>query len=183
MTVECDGMGNDNDLQTWLANIANAGAADVCSGILWEYDLVSAESGCGITGTQLYRFTVIDECGNSSTSEGVFTIEDTAAPVITEGSDYNGECDQSNANNDDELLSWLNNNAGAMASDICGTFTWSNDYHIDNWVDGCNDSRSIDVTFMATDECGNTSTVTYNFSTGDNTSPEFINCPRPAVGS
>ncbi|NNM16889.1 MAG: hypothetical protein HKO56_09545, partial [Bacteroidia bacterium] len=182
VVVECDGSGNDVALQAYLDNVADAGATDVCSEPLtWEWDLVKDEDNCSSTGTQTYRFTVVDACGNSSISEGTFTIEDTTPPTIVGGADYSGECDQSNANNDDELLSWLNNNAGATASDICGNFVWSNDYHIDNWVDGCNDSRSINVTFTTTDECGNTSNVTFNFSTGDNTAPMFINCPRPPV--
>ncbi len=183
MTVECDGAGNDVDLQNWLDLVANAGATDACSdeALIWEYDLVSVEDSCGITGIQTYRFTVFDNCGNSSTTEGTFTIEDTTPPVITGGGDYSGECDQSNANNDDELISWLNDNAGATADDACGTFVWTNNYDVANFVDGCNDSRNIDVTFYATDECGNVDSVTYNFSTGDNTPPVFTNCPRPPV--
>ena len=183
MTVECDGTGNDAELDAWLANMANAGATDVCSDdpLDVEYDLVMEEDSCGITGIQVYRFTFTDNCGNSITTEGTFTIEDTTPPVLTGGEDYSGECDQSGANNDDELLSWLNNNAGITAEDGCNNFVWSNNYHIDNWVDGCNDSRSIDVTFYATDECGNVDSLTFNFSTGDNTPPVFTNCPRPPV--
>ena len=183
MTVECDGMGNDDDLQMWLDNVASAGAMDECSDepLVWEFDLITEEDSCGITGTQVYRFTVFDNCGNSSTTNGTFTIIDTIPPVITGGENYSGECDQSGANNDDELLSWLNNNAGATASDMCSSVTWTNNYHIDNWVDGCNDSENIDVTFYATDVCGNVDSITYNFSTGDNTPPVFTNCPRPPV--
>lgn len=182
LTVECDGTGNDADFDAWIASMASAGATDACGGDLtWSYDLVADEDSCGITGIQLYRFTVVDACGNSSETEGTFTIEDTQAPVITGGANYSGECDQNGANNDDEFLSWLNNNAGATANDVCGSFTWSNNYHIDNWVEGCNDSRSIDITFYATDLCGNVDSTTYNFSTGDNTAPVFTNCPRPPV--
>ena len=81
----------------------------------------------------------------------------------------------------DELISWLNNNGGASADDMCGTVVWSNNYDVNNFEDGCNDSRDIDVIFTATDDCGNFSEITLNFSTGDNTPPEFTNCPRPAI--
>ena len=183
MTVECDGIGNDTELDTWLDNMASAGATDACSNeaIIVEWDLVTEEDSCGITGIQEYRFTFIDNCGNSSTTEGSFTIEDTTPPVIMGGMDYFGECDQSNANNDDELLSWLNNRGGSTAEDMCGSIVWSNNYDVANFEDGCNDSRSIDVTFIATDECSNESEITLNFSTGDNTPPVFTNCPRPPV--
>ena len=182
-TVECDGSGNDMMIDTWLANVAASGASDVCSGfnLTWEWDLVMDEDSCGITGIQVYRFTVFDECLNSSTTEGTFTIEDTTPPLITGGMDVSGECDQSGAGNDDELISWLNNNAGAMAEDVCGTFTWSNDFDVANWVDGCNDSRSVDVEFTATDACGNSSSVIFTFSTGDLTPPEFLNCPAAPI--
>jgi len=182
-TVECDGSGNDMMIDTWLANVAASGASDVCSGfnLTWEWDLVMDEDSCGITGIQVYRFTVFDECLNSSTTEGTFTIEDTTPPVITGGMDVSGECDQSGAGNDDELISWLNNNAGAMAEDVCGTFTWANDFDVANWVDGCNDSRSVDVEFTATDACGNSSSVIFTFSTGDLTPPEFLNCPAAPI--
>jgi hypothetical protein len=179
--VECDGLGNTADLDAWLARVADAGATDACGDVTWEWDLVREEDACGITGTQVYRFTATDECGNSTVTEGTFTIEDTEAPVISGGEDYTGECDQSNANNNDELISWLNNNGGATADDVCGNFTWSNNFDVNNWVDGCNDSRSIDVTFFATDDCGNVDSVTLNFSTGDNLPPVFTNCPRPPV--
>ncbi len=182
LTVECDGIGNDNDREIWLVNVANAGAVDLCSNTLrWEYDLISHEDSCGITGIYEYRFTVEDECGNTSQTIGVFKIEDTTPPMITGGADYSGECDQSNANNDAELLSWLNNNGGASVEELCGNVFWTNNFDDNNWIDGCNDSRSIDVTFTASDECGNESSITLNFSTGDNTAPEFINCPRPPV--
>ncbi|MFT4533533.1 MAG: subtilisin-like proprotein convertase family protein, partial [Saprospiraceae bacterium] len=146
-----------------------------------EWDLVTEEDSCGITGIQVYRFTFTDNCGNSSTTEGTFTIEDTTPPVIMGGENYSGECDQSNANNDDELLSWLNNRGGATADDMCGNIVWSNNYDVANFEDGCNDSRNIDVTFTATDECSNFSEITLNFSTGDSTPPVFTNCPRPPV--
>jgi hypothetical protein len=182
-TVECDGTGNDAMIDDWLNSVAASGASDICSGfnLSWEWDLIMDEDSCGITGIQVYRFTVSDECGNMSSTEGTFTIEDTTPPLITGGMDVSGECDQSGAGNDDELISWLNNNAGATAEDLCGNFTWSNDFNVDNWVDGCNDSRSIDVEFTATDDCGNSSSVTFTFSTGDLTPPEFLNCPAAPV--
>jgi subtilisin-like proprotein convertase family protein len=183
MVVECDGDGNDSDLQAWLDSMASSAATDACSdeSLNVEWDLITEEDSCGITGIQVYRFTFTDNCGNATSTEGTFTIEDTTPPVIVGGENYSGECDQSNANNDDELLSWLNNRGGATASDMCGTLVWSNDYNVDNFMDGCNDSRNIDVTFTATDECGNASSITLNFSTGDNTPPVFTNCPRPPV--
>lgn len=179
--VDCDGLGNGVHLDSWLASNGGASAADLCGTVTWSYDLVKDTDLCNITGIQTYRFTVSDACGNTSTTEATFAIQDTTPPAILGGADYAGECDQSGANNDAALISWLNNNAGATASDLCGSISWSNNYNIANWVSGCNESQSIDVTFTATDLCGNTSAVTFNFSTGDNTAPQFVNCPKPPV--
>ncbi|MEM9548572.1 MAG: HYR domain-containing protein [Bacteroidota bacterium] len=182
LTVECDGVGNTGERDTWLANNGGATATDVCSSpLVWTWDLITEVDSCGNTGSQTYLFTVTDDCGNTATTTANFIIEDTTAPLITGGENYSGECDQSNANNDDELLSWLNNRGGATAGDLCGMIIWSNNYDVNNFMDGCNDSRNIDVTFTATDDCGNSSEITLNFSTGDNTPPEFTNCPRPPI--
>ena len=174
VTVECDGEGNDAELDAWLMSV-------MIQDQILDFDLITEEDSCGITGIQIYRFTLNEDCGMSGSVEGSFTIEDTTAPIITGGDDYSGECEQSGGNNDVALISWLSNNAGAEADDMCGTIVWSNNFDIDNFEDGCNDSQNIDVTFYATDQCGNVDSTTYNFSTGDNTPPAFTNCPRPAV--
>jgi subtilisin-like proprotein convertase family protein len=174
VTVECDGMGNDVELDAWLNSV-------MIQDQILDFDLITDEDSCGISGIQVYQFTLNEDCGLSGSVEGTFTIEDTTAPVVTGGTDYSGECEQSGGNNDAALISWLNNNAGAEADDMCGTFVWTNNYDFNNFEDGCNDSQNIDVTFYATDQCGNVDSVTYNFSTGDSTPPTFTNCPRPAV--
>ncbi|HMP32281.1 MAG TPA: HYR domain-containing protein, partial [Saprospiraceae bacterium] len=70
---------------------------------------------------------------------------------------------------------------GATAADGCSNVTWTNNFDERNFIRGCNESRNIDVTFYATDECGNVDSITLNFSTGDNVPPVFTNCPRPPV--
>ncbi len=192
MTVECDGLGNTAALQTWLDSNGGAVATDICGGDVtgagdddsegWSYDLVSTNDLCSNTAEYTYVFTATDACGNSETRQAVFTIEDTTSPLIVGGSDLTTECDQSNANNDDDLLAWISMNAGATATDDCSDMvTWTNDFDVANWVDGCNDTRFVDVTFTATDDCGNESSVTFRFGTEDTTPPVFTNCPRPDI--
>ena len=67
--------------------MAFSAATDACSdeALIVEWDLVTEEDSCGITGIQVYRFTFTDNCGNTSTTEGTFTIEDTTSPVIVGG--------------------------------------------------------------------------------------------------
>jgi hypothetical protein len=183
LVVECDGSGNTAERDAWLENNANLIASDVCGEIASiEYDLVSAVSLCGLTGTQLYRFTIVDECGNTATAEASFIIEDTTPPVITGGEDMTmEECITPPAGNYPEFDFWLTNNAGATATDVCGEFSWSNNFNPANWIQQCGNTRFVDVTFYATDVCGNVDSITHRFAIGDMTPPVFTNCPRPPI--
>ena len=183
LTVECDGSGNELELQTWLDAHAQATADDVCSKpITWSHDLVTSATACDNTTQQVFRFTITDNCGNQSEAEATFIIEDTTSPEIVAGEDMNmEECESSITGNFPDFDFWLSNNAGATVSDVCGTIEWSNDYNPNNWVTSCGDTRYVDVTFTATDGCGNSSNTVHRFGVGDVTPPSFTNCPRPAV--
>jgi subtilisin-like proprotein convertase family protein len=183
LVVECDGTGNTAERDAWLAANANLVASDVCGEIASiEFDLVSSVSTCGLTSTQLYRFTIVDDCGNTATAEASFIIEDTTPPVITGGADMTmEECTSPPAGNYPEFDFWLTNNAGATAEDACGPFSWSNNFRPENWIQQCGNTRFVDVTFYATDVCGNVDSITHRFAIGDITPPTFTNCPRPPI--
>ena len=155
LTVECDGLGNTADLNTWLTNNAGAIAADNCGTVSWTNDFSSLSDLCGATGSAFVTFTATDTCGNISTTSATFTINDTQAPTITTAaSNQTVECD--GAGNAVALNAWLNSQGGAVASDDCGTVIWTNDYS--SLSDLCGATGSATVTFTATDECGNTAT-------------------------
>ena len=183
VTVECDGAGNDAELQAWLDNNAAGNASDVCSEpITWSWDLVMDEDSCGISGIQVFRFTIEDDCGNTNEAQASFTIEDTTEPELIAGEDMvMDECDGDFAGNILAFDSWLNNHAGATAIDLCGDMSWSNDYDIDNWITTCGNTRYVDVTFTVTDACKNSSATIHRFGVGDNSPPVWVNCPRPPV--
>lgn len=182
-TVQCDGNGNEIQLAGWLSSSAGLVADDVCGGeISINYDLVRETDLCGLTGNGLYRFTITDACGNTNTAEASFIIVDTLPPSIIGGADMNmEECVAPPAGNYPEFDFWLTNHAGAEASDVCGGYEWSDNYDPDNWVQQCGNTRYVDVTFYATDVCGNVDSITYQFSIGDVTPPMFTNCPRPPI--
>jgi large repetitive protein len=69
------------------------------------------------------------------------------------------------------VSAWLADNAGATATDNCGSVTWTNDFNINNLSDGCGDSGSLVVTFTAADASGNTSSTTATFTIQDTTVP------------
>jgi hypothetical protein len=50
------------------------------------------------------------------------------------------------------IQAWLNNHGGAAATNYCGNLIWTNDFPgISN---GCGGTGSAEVTFLATDDCG-----------------------------
>lgn len=175
-TVECDGTGNLAQRTAWLNNHGGAVANDVCGPApTWSYVLINAIEGCGYTGQYTYRFTVTDACGNSSSTTATFTIQDTTDPLITiQASDLTVECDGSN--NTSELLNWLNNRGGAVATEACGAIIWTNNYGA--IVPACGSTGAVTVTFTATDECGKTSTTTATFTIDDTEDPIWEILPQ-----
>lgn len=176
ITAECDGGGNDSELQVWLSNHANAEASDICSGpIVWtnDYSPMNFVEGCGATGSVEVVFTATDDCGNTSQTTATFTIEDNTVPEIdTSALDMTVECD--GEGNAMALQAWLNNQGGASATDNCsGSVVWSNDYNTDNFVSGCGLTGSVEVVFTATDDCNLTSQTTATFTIEDMTPPSI----------
>jgi len=166
--VECDGLGNITDLDTWLASNGGAIAVDICGIGTWSNNYTSLSDLCGATGSATVVFTVSDQCGNTSTTAATFTIEDTTPPSIdVEASDETVECD--GLGNTGELTAWLLNNGGAEASDDCSDVTWSNDFTV--LSDLCGATGSATVVFTATDDCGNSSTTVATFTIEDTTAP------------
>ncbi|NLP57431.1 gliding motility-associated C-terminal domain-containing protein [Lutibacter sp. B1] len=83
-TVECDGMGNGDELTAWLNNFGGAQAKDGCGNQLsLSYEIVTSTEECGATGVLVVDFIAEDICGNKATSRASFTIQDTAGPVLT----------------------------------------------------------------------------------------------------
>jgi hypothetical protein len=173
-TVECDGAGNTTALNAWLASNGGAVASDVCGNVTWSHNFSALSDLCGATGTAAVNFTATDECGNTSTTTATFTIVDTIAPKIdVVAANKTVECD--GAGNTAALSAWLASNGGAVASDICGNVTWSNNFTA--LSDLCGATGSSTVTFTATDACGKTSTTTATFTIVDTTPPSI---PTPA---
>jgi hypothetical protein len=87
---------------------------------------------------------------------------DRIPPVIaTEAADatvaYNAE------SNPAELEEWLETNGGAEATDA-SPIVWSNDFEEDHWEIAEDNSRSVLVTFTATDAAGNAATTAATFT-------------------
>jgi large repetitive protein len=169
LTVECDGLGNVDELEAWLASNGGASASDICSDVTWSNNFEALSDDCGATGSATVTFTATDDCGNETSTTATFTIVDTTAPEVEDAKDLTVECD--GLGNEDELEAWLASNGGASASDICSDVTWSNDF--DGLSDDCGATGSATVIFTATDDCGNATSTTATFTIVDTTSPDI----------
>ena len=166
--VECDGLGNLDQLQSWLDNNGSATAEDGCSDVTWTNDYTNISDDCGATGATLVVFTATDDCGNTSTVEATFTIEDTTAPeILGVGEAFTLECNQ-------EIIF-----SEPTTSDECGTVT----LEFEDFTDGsiCTGFTRT-RTWTATDECQNqtqaTQVVTVNCSEPEDISNELSICAQ-----
>ena len=125
-----------------------------------------------MTGMSIVTFTATDDCGNATTTQATFTIEDTTVPTIdTEASDFNLECDD--ANQQAAIDAWLASNGGANSTDVCNTtaIVWTHDYAPGDENTECGATGSVLVTFTATDECSLFSTTSATITIEDTTPP------------
>ncbi|MEZ4943427.1 MAG: gliding motility-associated C-terminal domain-containing protein [Saprospiraceae bacterium] len=139
-------------------------------------------------------FFTQDACGNTTyAGRARFGAIDSIPPVIT-GMMVSEEC--GGGNDSTALTNWINAHGNASVTDDCSGFDWT-DF---SWVSSTAQSGSglfgvgpfpavpanncgwfIDVTFRATDDCGNTGSATLRFQLTDNTSPVFSILPNDTL--
>ncbi len=175
MVVQCDGQGNLADLNNWLDNRGGALATDACGNVSWTNNYSTLSNGCGSTGSASVIFSATDDCGNIATTAAAFTIEDHVAPnIVTAARDTTIECGASNQ--DSIIQKWLDQKGGALASDVCGNVSWTNNYL--TLSNGCGSTGSTSVIFSATDDCGNIATTAAAFTVEDRVAPNIVTAAR-----
>jgi hypothetical protein len=167
-TVECDGQGNSTELNTWLNNHAGATATD-CNGVSWSNNFTGLSDDCGATGSATVTFYATDACGHSSSTTATFTIIDTQAPVINspvtcgESITVNtdpGECDYTAGTEFDITATDAcsgNVTPDWSITDANGTRNGSGSLAGVTFIPG-----STSVTWTAEDDCGNSSTCSFD---------------------
>lgn len=171
LLLECNSTTNITDINNWLASNGGASANETCSTITWSNDYSGLSDLCGETGSAIVVFTATDDCGMVATASADIIISDTTVPVIIiSSSDMTVECDDSG--NIDDLNTWLAFNGGAMATDGCGTLTWTNNFT--SLSDLCGSTGSATVTFTVSDDCGNTATTFATFTIEDTQDPLIV---------
>ncbi|MBK6933320.1 MAG: hypothetical protein IPH12_21615 [Saprospirales bacterium] len=163
--------------------------------------LASTANGCDTQniGNQTYAkvrahvdvdFFTTDACGNTTfAGNAVFGALDTVPPFVS-GAMFPEECGGGNDNT--ALINWINNHGNASVTDDCSASAWTNFSWISSdgqsgngqfdsgpypTVQANNCTWHVDVTFRATDDCGNTGSGTLRFKITDTTKPVFAGLP------
>ncbi len=184
-----------------LAYSMQIGGLPVDSAQVMTAFAASFANGCSTqpVGSQIYAkvhgivrvdFYATDACGNSTyVGRGEFGAIDTVAPVIT-GTEIVEEC--GGGNDSTALVNWINSHGNTTVSDDCSAYTWSNFSWITSTgqtgnglfnsgpypaIQAHNCGWYVDVTFRATDDCGNTGSGTVRFRIKDTTQPVFNGLP------
>jgi hypothetical protein len=135
----------------------------------------------------IYRrnYSLTDCAGNSQVVTQYITVADLTAPVWgSNPANHTVDCPLTAAKRL-AIAQWLNSRGGASATDNCGSVTYTTNpthsytnifnFNIDNVLDALGDcapaNGSVVVTFIATDNCGNTATKTATLTVNDNIDP------------
>ena len=137
-----------------------------------DYEEAYMDLGCEHSYVLIRTWTITDNCDNSTEAQQIITVSDEIAPVIDEAAqDETIEC-AGNAANNAALAQWLGNVGGAAASDNCaGAVSWSTIPANPALSNDCGRTGSVEVTFVATDLCGNFSSTVATFTVEDTTAP------------
>jgi len=178
VVLECDLTTNMDDYQDWLDSHGGATVFD-CSTITWTYENSPFQldtAGCAGTFRRFIRFIATDECGNSSFRDARFTIIDTTPPTFTIlPENFEIECWKGEIV-DGDLTEWL---LDFEVSDNCGAV--STEVVLLSDIQGCGATYTRIYEFRATDECGNTTSVTATFGLVDVLPPVIVSCPAGNV--
>jgi hypothetical protein len=160
ITIQCTA-------STLPVNTGTATATDGCDATsIITYSDVSVSGSCPQEYTITRTWMAEDDCGNISTCAQMILIDDSMGPVLTCPPNVTIEC----------TASTLPEQTGnASATDNCDLAP--NISYLDATTNGsCPQEHTINRTWTATDDCGNTSTCVQVIFIDDST-PPVITCP------
>jgi len=177
--LNCNDPNYDGIIEAWLdapqAEYVNADGDIISTPVNNNYDLVGPVSMICGDSVQV-AFSAFDQCSNDTIEYSYIIVIDTTRPVITPANDTVIDCISTDPDSDPTYQAWLENHAGALATDECDdTLTWTNNADSVLWSgDPANNQKT--VTFTATDACGNYAQTSATFSIVDIT-PPVLHCP------
>ena len=161
VTIECDN----------IPDAATPTATDNCDAeVDIEYTEVRTDGNCPDNYTLTRTWVATDNCGNSTTGTQVITVQDTTDPVLAGvPADVTVECDN------------IPDAATPTATDNCDTDV--DIVYTEVRTDGnCPDNYTLTRTWVATDNCGNSTTGTQIITVQDTTDPVLAGVPAGCYG-
>ena len=141
-----------------------AEAVDNCGDVTVTVEEALDQGECGGSYVITRTFTATDACGNSATAVQTITQQDTTAPSLVIPADVTIECDE-------EVPA-----PGYTADDACGAV--SVEVTEDILAGDCPQEMTIVRTYVATDDCGNSSSAVQTITVQDTTAPVFTFTPN-----
>lgn len=155
-----------------IPKVPNLNASDLCdvNPKVTFIETTIAIDPC--TKTIIRDFVVEDDCGNTTTAQQLIDVVDQYPPQfikLPENQTFNCDTDVIKVFND-----WIIKNGNAIATDSCGTVSWKRNYTRlpKKYCD------TINVEFIATDNCGNENIRIARFIVRDTSSPKFVIKPQ-----
>jgi len=140
-------------------------AADTCSDVVLRMEEISEPGDCEGSSTITRTWTAADACGNQAFHVQVLTVVDTTAPTLNnDPADAVVECDN------------VPRPANLGASDNCDSSVPVN-LSEQNTPGSCDGEYTVDRTWTATDDCGNSGVVAQRLAVQDTTAPRITLSP------
>ena len=165
ISIDCDALGS-------IPNGDAVTATDNCdSNVLVEFSDIQEDAfGCENSFVIVRTWIATDDCGNATTAIQRIEVGDNTAPVLSGvPSDVTVECS--------EIGTITSNTANVTATDNCDDNVQIEVVENQEPLAGCENSFVIVRTWIATDNCGNSSTATQRIEAGDNTAPVLAGVP------
>ncbi len=162
----------DSIFQAFLADNGGAVAIDFCTATTFTTNPANPEVfiSCGDEPGLTIEFIASDICGNTATTSSVFKVmNDGNISLSTPAADVVATCSN---NPEIAFVDFIDNQGGAQVA-ACGEIVYTTNPEnpmLPTIDDDCSEA-SIDVTFTATDECGEQISTTATFSVEDDSAP------------
>jgi hypothetical protein len=169
-TFECRGqLENRTAALNW--NLENLNILSNCSSsdceileVISDFDFNNLENNCGLTGSIITTYTIINNCGDSLKKKATFTIKDESFPILTREFCSPTSMVVLCTDSDDTkktIEKWHEDNLLRLMycmSDLCtAELDVSSDFNPNDLLLDCNEKK-LSVEYTVSDECDNTIT-------------------------
>lgn len=162
MIINCEDEGWQQIVQAWLASVQATSSCGTALNVTNNYN-PATQGLCINNGTRIVRWMATDNCGRTSICEQQLIVADTEPPVfIIPPQDELVVC---NFITQDKLTAWVQARGHAVVEDCWSNITWTTT-PVNPTINcaGNPGPTSLTVTFIATDGCGNKSSMDATFT-------------------